>query len=89
MLSTRTLPRWILSLKNSLTEHPALPDDAHAQAQAQLDAHAQLDAQDDAQEELLLELLLELLPELRLEDRLTGVLITLTRIYVFGSVPYL
>ena len=44
---------WMLSLKKSFTEQPALPDDAQAQAQAQDEAHAQLDAQahEDAQEE--------------------------------------
>ena len=51
LLSTFTLPRWMLSLKNSLTEQPARPEEAHAQAHAQLEAHAQLDAQEEAQEE--------------------------------------
>ena len=43
----------MLSLKKSFTEHPALPDEAQAQAhahdeaQAQDDAHAQDDAQDE------------------------------------------
>ena len=41
----------MLSLKNSLTEQPALPEDAQAQAQAQEDAQAQLEAQEDAHED--------------------------------------
>ena len=49
LLSTWTLPRWILSLKNSLTEQPARPEEAQAQAHAQLEAQAQLDAQEEAQ----------------------------------------
>ena len=87
LLSTLTLPLWICSEKNSLTEHPALPEDAHAHAQAQLEAHAQLEAQEDAQEEAQEERGLEpdpLLPEPRLPEDLyeclTGVLITFTRI---------
>jgi len=51
LLSIRTLPRWILSEKNSLTEQPARPEEAQAQAQAQEEAQAQLDAQAEAQEE--------------------------------------
>ena len=38
-----------LSLKKSLTEQPALPLDAQAQAQAQEDAQAQEEAQEEAQ----------------------------------------
>ena len=59
----------MLSLKNSLTEHPARPEEAHAQAHAQEEAHAQEDAQEDAQEEWdvwLLELWED--PELRLPE---------------------
>ena len=43
----------MLSLKNSLTEHPARPEEAHAQAQDEAQAHddAQEDAQDEAHEE--------------------------------------
>ena len=41
----------MLSLKNSFTEQPARPEEAHAQAHAQLEAQAQLDAQDEAQED--------------------------------------
>ena len=51
LLSTFTLPRWMLSLKNSFTEQPARPEEAHAQAQAQDDAQAHDDAQEDAQDE--------------------------------------
>ena len=55
LLSTRTLPSWIFSLKKSFTEQPALPEEAQAHAHAQDDAQAQdeahEDAQDDAQEE--------------------------------------
>ena len=74
-------------MKNSLTEHPALPEDAHAQAHAQEEAHAQLEAQEDAHEEAQEERGLDplLVPEPRLpedlcEGLLTGVLITFTRI---------
>ena len=41
----------MLSLKNSLTEHPARPEEAQAQAQAQDEAQAHDDAQEDAQDE--------------------------------------
>ena len=53
LLSTRTLPLWMLSLKKSLTEHPARPDEAQAQAHAQDEAQAHEDAQaqEDAQDE--------------------------------------
>lgn len=51
----------MLSLKKSLAEQPALPEEAQAQAQAQLEAHAQLEAQEEAQEECGLWLLPELL----------------------------
>ena len=72
----------MLSLKNSFTEQPARPEEAHAQAQAQLEAHAQLEAQDDAQDEWDL----EPPPEERRdppdrwlpEERLTGTLTTFT-----------
>ena len=71
----------MLFLKRSFTEQPALPDDAHAQAQAQEETQAQDDAhaQDDAQEERWEELPEELREELwcGLE---TGTLMTLTRI---------
>ena len=79
--STRTLPSWSLSEKNSLTEHPARPEDAHAQAHAQLDAHAQLEAQEEAQEERGLELpdRRDPLPDRREPpERRTGTLITFT-----------
>ena len=56
LLSTLTLPLWTFSLKRSLTEQPALPDEAQAQAQAQLEAQAQEEAQEEAQEDLGLEL---------------------------------
>ena len=53
-------------MKNSLTEQPARPEEAHAQAQAQLEAHAQLEAQEEAHEEAQEERDLEpLLPERR------------------------
>ncbi len=41
------------SLKKSFAEHPARPEDAHAQAQAQEETQAQEDAhaQEEAQEE--------------------------------------
>ena len=67
----------MLSMKNSLTEQPARPEEAHAQAQAQEDA--QEEAQEDAQEERGLDPLPERreLPECR-EGRLEGTLITLT-----------
>ncbi len=39
----------MLSLKKSLTEQPARPEDAQAHAQAQDDAQAHEEAQDDAQ----------------------------------------
>lgn len=39
----------MLSLKNSLTEQPARPEEAQAQAQAQLEAQAQEEAQAEAQ----------------------------------------
>ncbi len=45
----------MLSLKNSLTEHPALPEEAQAQAQAHEEAQAQEEAHEDAQEERGLE----------------------------------
>ena len=67
-------------LKKSFTEQPARPDEAHAQAQAQEEAQAQDDAHEDAQEERC-----EEWPDERVklpEDergRLTGTLITLTR----------
>ena len=70
-------------MKKSLTEQPARPEDAQAQAQAQEDtqAQAQEDAQEDAQEERWEEPPLRWLlpPECREppEDR-TGTLITLT-----------
>ena len=53
LLSTLMRSSWILSLKKSFTEQPALPEDAQAQAQAQDEAHAHDDAQahEDAQEE--------------------------------------
>lgn len=83
------------SIKNSLTEHPARPEEAQAQAQAQLDAQAQLEAQAEAQEdaqeewECLPELLL-CPPERRLpEEVLTGTLITFTLMKVLGLSPYL
>lgn len=87
----------MLSLKKSLTEQPARPEDAHAHAHAQLEAHAQLDAQEeaheDAQEERGLELLEDPPPERRDPPEwrgwLTGVLITFTRMKVLGSFPYL
>jgi len=49
----RTLPLWILSSKNSLTEQPARPEEAQAHAQAHEEAQAQAheDAQEDAHEE--------------------------------------
>ena len=93
LLSTFTLPLWICSEKNSLTEHPALPEDAQAQAQAQLEAHAQLEAQEDAHEEAHEERGLDprltepRLPEDLPEGLLTGVLITFTRIKVSGEFP--
>ena len=70
----RSLPRWMLSLKNSLTEQPARPEDAHAHAQAQLEA------QEEAQEECDLRLPPELRrpPERPPEDLGTGTLITFT-----------
>lgn len=79
----------MLSLKNSLTEQPARPEEAHAQAQAQEDAQAQEEAQEEAQEDAQEEWdvwLLELWedPELRcpeereLKEDLEGVLTTLT-----------
>lgn len=86
LLSTLTLPLWICSEKNSLTEHPALPEDAQAHAHAQEEAHAQLEAQEDAQEDAQEERGLDplLVPEPRppedLYECLTGVLITFTRI---------
>ena len=92
LLSTLTLPLWICSEKNSLTEHPALPEEAQAQAHAQLDAHAQLEAQEDAHEEAHEERGLDprltepRLPE-DLYECLTGVLITFTRIKVSGEFP--
>ena len=97
LLSTRTLPRCRLSLKNSLTEQPARPEDAHAQAQAQLEAQAQLDAQEEAQEEAHEERgldpppdLRDPLPELREPPEcLTGTLITFTWMKVLGLLPYL
>ena len=73
------------SLKNSLTEQPARPDEAQAHAQAQLDAQAQLEAQEDAQEDRGLEPELERReppdpPEWRRpEGRLTGTLTAFTR----------
>ena len=94
LLSTFTLPLWICSEKNSLTEHPALPEDAQAHAHAQDEAQAQLEAQEDAQEEAQEERGLDplLVPEPRppedlYEGLLTGVLITLTRIKVSGEFP--
>ena len=77
LLSIRTLPRWILSEKNSLTEQPARPEEAQAQAQAQEEAQAQLEAQEDAQEEWDPDPLDP--PEWR-EGRLAGMLRTFTRI---------
>ena len=76
LLSIRTLPRWILSEKNSLTEQPARPEEAQAQAQAQEEAQAQLEAQAEAQEEWDLDPLDP--PEWR-EGRLAGMLRTFTR----------
>ena len=74
-LSTRTLPFWIRSRKNSLTEHPARPEEAQAHAQAQLEAQAQWEAQEDAHEECDL----PEPPERRWpEERTTGTGITLT-----------
>ena len=73
-------PLWRLFLKRSFTEHPARPEDAQAQAHAQEDAQAHEDAQEDAHEEWCEP------PEEREDDeeedrgRLTGTLITLTRI---------
>ena len=67
----------MLSLKNSLTEQPARPEEAQAQAQAQEEAQAQLEAQAEAQEEWDLDPLDP--PEWR-EGRLAGMLRTFTRI---------
>ena len=72
----------MLSMKNSLTEQPARPEEAHAHAQAQEEAQAQEDAQEEAQEDAQEERGLEPpecleLPECR-EGRLEGTLITLT-----------
>ena len=73
----------MLSLKKSLTEQPARPEDAHAHAHAQLEAQAQLCAQEDAHEDAQEERGLEPPPERReppdeREGRLTGTLITFT-----------
>lgn len=51
LLSTFTLPSWMLSLKKSFTEQPARPEDAHAQAHAQDEAQAHDEAQDDAHDD--------------------------------------
>ena len=77
---------WTLSLKKSLTEHPARPEDAQAQAQAQEDAQAQCDAQaqEDAQEEWCEPPDREDRDEV---DLLTGTLTTLTWINVLPEVP--
>ena len=84
--SIRTRPWWRLSLKKSLTEQPARPEDAHAQAQAQDDAQAHEEAQahDDAQEPDLLECELPLERGVR-----TGTFTTFTLIYVSEESPYL
>jgi hypothetical protein len=81
----------MLSLKNSLTEQPALPEEAQAQAQAQEDAHAQLDAQEEAQEERGLDPEPECRPPVwRWPDgRAGGMLTTFTWMKVFGELPYL
>ena len=70
-------------MKNSLTEQPARPEEAHAQAQAQEEAQAQEDAQEEAQEDAQEERGLDPPPECRelpecREGRLEGTLITLT-----------
>ena len=77
----------MLSLKKSLTEQPALPEEAQAQAQAQEEAHAQLEAQAEAQEEAQEERGLD--PRLPggLLPPCTGTLITLTLIKVLGELP--
>ena len=64
-----------MSEKNSLTEQPARPEEAQAQAQAQEEAQAQLEAQEDAQEEWDLDPRDP--PEWR-EGRLAGMLSTFT-----------
>ena len=73
-------PSWIFSLKKSLTEHPARPEEAQAQAQAQEEAQAQEDtqAQEEAQDEWWEDPLLWV--EREECGRLTGTLTTLTRI---------
>ena len=82
LLSMRTRPSWICSLKKSFAEQPARPEDAQAQAHAQEDAQAQeetqaqLDAQDEWCEEPLERCEFPEEPEER--GRLTGTLITLT-----------
>ena len=71
----------MLSMKNSLTEQPARPEEAHAQAQAQEEAQAQEDAHEEAHEERGLELRLPPEPDPRCllpEERLTGTLTTFT-----------
>ena len=71
----------MLSLKKSLTEHPALPEDAQAHAHAQEEAQAQEDAHEEAHEERGLELRLPPEPDPRCllpEERLTGTLTTFT-----------
>ena len=82
----------MLFLKKSFTEHPARPDDAQAHAQAHDDAQAQDEAQDEthAQDERC-DPPPERVPPDRVpppdRGRLTGILTTLTRMYVFGESP--
>jgi len=79
----------MLSLKRSLTEHPARPEDAQAHAHAHEDAQAQEDAHEEAHDEAQED---RCEPPERWEDppergRLTGTLMTLTRMYVSGELP--
>ena len=71
---------WTFSVKRSFTEHPARPEEAQAQAQAQEEAQAQEDAHEDAHEDAQDETHEEWCegPEVE-RGRLTGTLITLTR----------